>query len=289
VDPVDFLLPAVDGAAGLLSDLPERPPGDPAELRAAGECWIDAGKALGDVIATARQRVAALDPSWTGAGKTAFVREWTGLAAAAGELGRELVTAGNRLVNAAGLLQAAQEKYDVVMASTAATTLAAAALAPFTFGGSLAAEAAEVAAGVAIAVGIAAEAAAVIADVVAAVVTIAEQLMARFVVLFGVNVATQGIVSMIVYPNHSPLHVDLRDAAGDAIGESVPGAQGIPVESLPARALVSGLLSGGLYAAGQEVATGHVDPVSALFAGARGAADPVADQAGEVLRGRPAG
>lgn len=248
--------------------LPGFPQGNPGELHAAASTWTNVAGSLSTLVNDSQGRVASLSASWQGSGKDAFEQEWTKLAAAVRDGCDELTGVAAALDQAADKLADAQHRYEVAAGAAVATVAIGIGLTAFTFGASdgVAAEATTLEVGAAVEV--ATEAVTTAETLLAAAVNIASQMVTRFVVFLGVDLASQAAISTVVYPDHNPFgHIDLTSAVSLAAGAAIPIPGGIV-----ARIGAGAAVGAGQDALSQLLATGKVDPGEVLFNGAVGAA-----------------
>jgi len=249
--------------------LPGFPQGSPEELRAAADCWAGVAGSLRTTVDDAKGRINGLTGSWQGDGKNAFEVEWGKLADAVDQGCDEMSNVASQLRQAAGKLEDAQRAYEVAAGAAAVTAVVGVAFTLVTFGASDEAAGAGVAAEMAAAAEAAAEAATLATTAFSVALDIAVQICTRFVVFLGVDLTAQAAIGAIVYPDHDPLgHLNMRAAVAVAVGGAVPE---LPVSGLTKIAL-AGATAAGFDAAGQEIATGHVDPGEVLFNGVVGGA-----------------
>ncbi len=254
----------------ITSHLPGFPQGNPGELHAAASTWTNVAGSLRTTVDDAQGRIASLSASWQGSGKDAFEQEWTKLAASIHDGCDELTGVAAALNQAADKIAEAQHKYEVAAGAAAATAAVGIGLTVLTLGTSDVvggvAEAGEVTAAVD-AVAIATEAVATAETLLATAVDIASQMVGRFIVFLGVDLASQAAISTVVYPDHNPFgHLDLASAVSVAAGMAVP-VPGGAVAKIGAGAAIGA----GQDALTQLLATGKVDPGEVLFNGAVGA------------------
>lgn len=255
-------------------DLPGWPQGDPGELRAAANCWTTVAGGVRSLTEDTHSRIGALSASWQGDAKTAFEQEWTNLGGAVYQGCDELCNVANALHQAADKLESAQHAYEVAVGAATVTAVVGIAATFITFGASDEVAAGAVAGEVAAAAEVAAEATAAASSALSALATIAQQMVARFVVFLGVDLAAQGGIGAVVYPDHNPFgHINFDSALSVAVGMAMPGLAG---GSGLARIAAGGVAGATADALAQEITTGKIDPGEILFNGALGAAGAAA-------------
>lgn len=246
--------------------LPGRPQGDPSAIRSAANYWTMTANGLRSAVDDATTRINSASGSWQGAAKAAFEHEWTTLANAVREGADEVGNLAGTLNQAASQIEDAQRRYEMVMIAAAATAGIAIATTFITFGASEAVEGGAIAAEAAAAAEAGVEAATAAEVAMSTAVSIAQQIAVRFVVFTGVDLAAQAGVAAVIFPDHNPFsHLDPGAAIGIGAGLAVPALAG---EGVASNVVVSGLTGTGIDAVTQEVTTGKIDPIEALFSGA---------------------
>jgi len=270
--------------------LPGRPQGDPAALRAAASTWTATASGLRDAIGNAGAHIGSLDDSWQGSAKAAFVTEWTKLARAVDDGCGEMSGVASALDQLAAKLEAAQRKYDETLATAVVTTGASIAAGFITFGATDAAGAVEIVTATTDIVIVAEEVTAEATTLLSQLATIAEQMVLRFVVGFGVNVASQAAVGAVM--DHDPGDINYREALGAGVAEGLAAVPDVEFDSALAKFGFTGLRGVFQDAVGQAAAGGQMDPIELLFSGAQSAtglgtvdAGPgFSDQLGKAIR-----